>query len=219
MSFSSRTPDGMDMPPNMTTLNDENVATPVEEGKVAEVRQKLLGRAMTSGLVPAAVANGMLLVAINMDIEKDCDFGLTYYLMVTGILSLSLLIHNVICKIFVMRMISDNVVAVHEKKVVLALRTLGNLLLLLEGLSLSGGLFYICWIASSGWQYKKPEKKNYCVFGEVVFTAIFVGMANLFIGLGIAARRFICHQSKQVQKEVERRNADARKPFYYTLEK
>ena len=74
MSFASRTPDRMDVPPTMTTLNDENIATPVEEGKVAEVRQKLLGRATTSGLVPAAVANGMLVVAINMD-NEDAFFS------------------------------------------------------------------------------------------------------------------------------------------------
>ena len=194
----------MDVPP---TLNDPNVATPVEEDRIAAVRQKLLGRVNKSGLVPTAVANGMLVVGINVDPVLDCHFGLTFYLIVAGTLSLSMVILNAINRYVVSRMVADNVISVREKRVIRALEVLGNFLMLLEGLCLFGGLFYI-YGNLGGWQYTDPrDRDTYCVFGEVVFSAIFVGMTNLFLGLGIAARVFIWFESRRAKKEVERRNA------------
>ena len=195
----------MDVP---TTLNDPNVPTPVEEGNVAAMRQKLLDRVNVSGLVPIAVANGMLVVGVNVDPVLDCHFGLTFYLIVAGTLSLAMVILNAINRIVVTRMVSDNMISVREKKVIKAIEALGKFMMLLEGLCLFGGLFFIYGNLKE-WQYTDPrDKDTYCVFGEVVFSAIFVGMTNLFLGLGIAARVFIWFESRRAKKEIERRNLE-----------
>ena len=76
----------MDVP---ATLNDPNVPTVLEDSEVASVRQRLLNRVNVSGVVPTAVANGMLVVGMNVDPVLDCHFGLTYYLVIAGTLSLS----------------------------------------------------------------------------------------------------------------------------------
>ena len=54
----------------------------------------------------------------------------------------------------------------------------------------------------------KHNACTYCVFGEVVFAAVFVGMTNLFLMLGIAARIFIWFEGRRAEKEVERRRAE-----------
>ena len=161
-----------------------------------------------SGLVPIAVANGMLVVGVNVDPVLDCHFGLAFYLIVAGTLSLAMVILNAINRIVVTRMVSDNMISVREKKVIRAIEALGKFMMLLEGLCLFGGLFFIYGNLKE-WQYTDPrDKDTYCVFGEVVFSAIFVGMTNLFLGLGIAARVFIWFESRRAKKEIERRNLE-----------
>ena len=92
-SLAVRTLSRMDVP---ATLNNPNVPTVLEDAEVASVRQKLLDRINVSGIVPTAVANGMLVVGMNVDPVLDCHFGLTYYLVVAGTLSLSMVILNAI---------------------------------------------------------------------------------------------------------------------------
>ena len=105
-------------------------------------------------------------------------------------------------------MVGDKVISVRDKKAIRALQSLGKVLYLLEGLCLFGGLFYICGNLGE-WQYEDPtDRDTYCVFGEVIFAAVFVGMTNLFLVLGIAARVFIWFESKRAKKEVERRKAE-----------
>ena len=81
----------MDVP---NSFSNPDVPTPLEKGRVSEVRQRLFDRINVHGIVPAAVANGMLVVGMNVDPEKDCHFGLTYYLVVTGTLILGMVILN-----------------------------------------------------------------------------------------------------------------------------
>ena len=106
------------------------------------------------------------------------------------------------------REVGDKVISVRDKKAIRALQSLGKVLYLLEGLCLFGGLFYI-YGNLGGWQYEDPtDRDTYCVFGEVIFAAVFVGMTNLFLVLGIAARVFIWFESKRAKKEVERRKVE-----------
>ena len=105
-------------------------------------------------------------------------------------------------------MVGDKVISVRDKKVIRALQGLGKVMYLLEGLCLFGGLFYI-YGNLGGWQYEDPTNRDtYCVFGEVVFAAVFVGMTNLFLALGMAARVFIWFESRRAKREVERRKAE-----------
>ena len=105
-------------------------------------------------------------------------------------------------------MVSDKVISMRDKRAIRALQGLGKVMYLLEGLCLFGGLFYIYGNLGE-WQYEDPtDRDTYCVFGEVVFAAVFVGMTNLFLALGIAARIFIWFESKRAKKEVERRKAE-----------
>ena len=111
-------------------------------------------------------------------------------------------------RIVVSRMVGDKVISERDKKAIRALQGLGKVMYLLEGLCLFGGLFYI-YGNLGDWQYEDPtDRDTYCVFGEVVFAAIFVGMTNLFLALGIAARVFIWFESRRAKREVERRKAE-----------
>ena len=103
-------------------------------------------------------------------------------------------------------MVDNNMISVREKRVIATLAGLGKIMILLEGLCLFGGLFYI-YGNLKGWQYMDPTMPNYCVFGEVVFSAVFVGLANVFLTMGIAARIFIWFESRWAKKEMERREA------------
>ena len=106
------------------------------------------------------------------------------------------------------REVGDKVISVRDKKVIRALQALGKVMYLLEGLCLFGGLFYIYGNLGE-WQYEDPTNRDtYCVFGEVVFAAVFVGMTNLFLVLGIAAHIFIWFESRRAKREVERRKAE-----------
>ena len=105
-------------------------------------------------------------------------------------------------------MVGDNVISVREMRVIAALEGLGKVMVLLEFICLFGGLVYI-YSNLKGWQFREPEEKDtYCIFGEVVFSSVFVGMTNLFLAMGIAARIFIWFESRRVKKEMERRNAE-----------
>ena len=72
-------------------------------------------------------------------------------------------------------MVGDNVISVREMSVIAALEGLGKVMVLFEILCLSGGLVYI-YSNLKGWQYEDPtDRDTYCIFEEVVFSAVFVG--------------------------------------------
>ena len=195
----------MDVP---TPFYYPDIPNPIEEGKVSAVRKRLLRRVQVSGLVPTDVAIGFIVAGIDVDPVHDCYFGLPYYLVIAGALSLSIATLNALNSFVVSRMVGDNVISVREMRVIAALEGLGKVMVLLEFICLFGGLVYI-YSNLKGWQFLEPKDKDtYCIFGEVVFSSVFVGMTNLFLAMGIAARIFIWFESRRVKKEMERRNAE-----------
>ena len=77
----------MDVP---TPFYYPDIPSPIEEGKVSAVRQRLLHCVQVSGLAPTDVAIEFIVAGIDVDPVHDCYFGLPYYLGVTGTLSLSI---------------------------------------------------------------------------------------------------------------------------------
>ena len=77
----------MDVP---TPFYYPDTPSPIEEGKVSAVRQRLLHCVHVSGLVPTDMDIGFIMAGIDVDPVHDCYFSLPYYLVVTGTLSLSI---------------------------------------------------------------------------------------------------------------------------------
>ena len=162
----------MDVP---TPFYYPDTPSPIEEGKVSAVRQRLLHCVHVSGLVPTDMDIGFIMAGIDVDPVHDCYFSLPYYLVVTGTLSLSIANLIALNSFVVSWMVGDNVISVRKMRVIAALEGLGKVMVLFEILCFSGGLVYM-YSNLKGWQYEDPmDRDTYCIFGEVVFSSVFVG--------------------------------------------
>ena len=103
----------MDVP---TPFYYPDIPSPIEEGKVSAVRKRLLRRVQVSGLVPTDVAIGFIVAGIDVDPVHDCYFGLPYYLVIAGALSLSIATLNALNSFYVFNKCSELMYDLRQQK-------------------------------------------------------------------------------------------------------
>ncbi len=154
----------------------------IRASRLPKVKRALVSRIVPTSLIPLATATGLLVLGSHKTTGPagDCSFPLPTYLVWAGAISTSLAIIGIVGRYILEWIISDRVLTLGEK----------NILLVLEYVGLSLSVFQVVLIIVGAaiifpelphWQYRHRHLPNYCDYGMVVFSAVFFGLTLLIV--------------------------------------
>ena len=159
--------------------------TLVDPQKFQAVKQSLLKKLIPSSLIPLATANGMLVLGAHKSVGpgKDCSFPLPDYLIISGTISLAIVVIGVIGKLVVDWIMEDKLITRGERLIITFLEYLGGFLVFVEFCILVAGAVLIFPHLPS-WQHDHRELHHYCDYGMILFASTFIALALFFVSIG-----------------------------------
>ena len=162
-------------------------------------KNAILGRIVPLSLVPISTSNAMLVMSSKLKLsstkDPDCYFPLPEYMIITGIVSLSLVIMGVISRHILDWILTFHKVSPAHARLVDLLEVLGKVLAMLQaGLLFAGTLLLVP-------QYPKivtqlpaqGEKKDefYCDFQLVVFSTVYLISTWVILFFGLLSYTYV----------------------------
>ena len=181
---------------------------------------------LPGSLIPMAGANAMLIVGSNKN-NCDCSFPLHWFLVIGGAIGLCLVVMDVLAQYIVDWVLEDKKITRIEKFILIATRTLGFVLTLIQISALIVGTYFILATVSCVeftdegkgkdlkktcldnlqetkeqdlWAWNKNSDEVYCDYAMYMFTACLVAMTWTFVLLGLLCFLYIWYGRQNLKK-------------------
>ncbi len=162
-------------------------------------RNALVNQITPLSLVPISSANAMLVLSSKLRFsfdpqERDCYFPLPEFILVTGTVSLSIIVLGVIVRHILNWIMQNKVVTTPQERLIKCLRVLGKTLSVVQVcLLFSGTLLLFSHVPYVVMEQKAGESRSdyYCDYQLVMFSGVLLGMSWILILLAAICYVFV----------------------------
>lgn len=194
------------MPLLLETTKKRPEMEQIRTSRMPQVKRALLGKIVPTSLIPLSTANGMLVLGSHKTSGpyQDCSFLLPEYLIWAGTISTSLVVIGIAGRYILEWIIQDKVISKGEKNILLTLEYVGMALVMIEiAIIVSGAL--VIYPHLPKWQSHYKSLPNYCDYGMVVFSSVFIGLALfiILIALILAVVLVFCDKDEKRSNPVD----------------
>ena len=137
-------------------------------------RKRLQNSVIPSSIFHVASANGMLIIGIGRsDGIKACDFPIPEYLIFAGAISLGLIVFGAIAHYIIEFLLMDKRITRYEAFTLKVMAAFAKCLEFVQLIIIAAGAIVVLphWI---DWQHDDLDKPNYCEYGVMMFSTIFL---------------------------------------------
>ena len=185
-SSKKKSPEGLDFQIKDEDLerNANQKFEKLSEKAFQQKKEEILASVVPMSFIAMPTATVMLILGSKhtkeADGEKSCDFDLPLLLMLTGTISLGLVVMGVVARYIVQWIVENGMITLAEQYLITALHFLVRLMIFLEFVLLVA-LTAEMMQFFKGWQYKDKTESNYCEYGLVVFTSSLLFLTWIFV--------------------------------------